>query len=225
MNLWRFAAMAGVAVLAFTVVFGAIPGIDACGGDGDAILNFEFVTNPAEVAALFPTSCREVHAAAQYRGLWIDAMGFIPVYSAFLILQLFALDREAASPAAKWAIIGVLAAAAADQFEGLQLFRILADLPGTQGMIDLLMPAVRLKFALLAGIAIVIGALHLRSAWWRKAIGVLIVLGGFVSLAGLVGTHALVIQGSALSWMAMLIAAIVLALRRQPVFASNSDNS
>ena len=225
MTLWRLAALAGLAVLAFTFVFGAIPGIDACGGDGDAILNFEFVTNPGEVAALFPPYCREIHAAAQYRGLWIDAMGFIPVYSAFLILQLFALDREARSPTAKWMIIAVLVAAASDQFEGWQLFRILADLPGTQGMIDLLMPAVRIKFALLAVIAIVIGALHLRFAWWRKAIGAVAILGGLISIAGLLGTHSLVIDGSALSWTAMLVAAIVLALRRQPVLPSNLSNS
>jgi hypothetical protein len=214
MTFWRWAAIAGLAVLCFTIAFGAIPGIDACGAGGNPILAFEFVTSPAEVAAQFPPDCRDVHAAAQYRGLWIDAMGFIPVYSAFLILQLFALDRERPSPVARWAMLAVLAAAASDQFEGIQLFRILADLPGTQDMIDLLMPAVRIKFALLAAVGIAIGALHLRFVLWRKLFGSVMIAGGLVSLAGLFGRHELVIQGSTLSWTAMLIAAIILSLRR-----------
>lgn len=225
MSLWRLAALAGVAVLAFTFIFGAIPGIDACGGEGDAILRFEFVTNPAEVAALFPASCRDVHSLAQYRGLWIDAMGFIPVYSAFLILQLFALDREAKSSPAKLAIIGVLAAAASDQIEGIQLFRILDDLPGTQAMIDVLMPAVRIKFALLSLVTITIGALHLRFTWWRKALGAAAIVGGLLSIGGLFSDIGLVVQGSALGWTALLIAAVLLALRSQPALSSNLSSS
>lgn len=214
MTLWRWAAIAGVATLSFALIFGAIPGIQACGAGGDPILAFEFVTSPGDVAAQFPADCREVHATAQYRGLWIDAMGFIPVYSSFLILQLFALDRDRPTPFARFAIAGVLMAAASDQFEGIQLFRILGRLPGTQDMIDLLMPAVRIKFALLAALAIAIGGLHLRFGRWRKLLGSIIIVGGLVSLAGLIARHELVIQGSALSWTAMLAAAIILSLRR-----------
>lgn len=215
MTIWRWAALAGLATIAISVAFGMIPGIHACGLPGEPILNFEFVKSPADVAALFPDHCRAEHVVAQRHGLWLDSMGFIPVYSAFLILSLVALRRESgnASRLAGAGIILTLVAALSDQVEGIQLFKLLDTLPGHQSTIDILIPAVRIKFALLA-VAIGIGAwLHFLQPGWRKVAGSVMALGALMSLAGLVGDRGLLMQGGAISWLTLFLTNAVLAFR------------
>lgn len=214
MTLWRWSALAAVGVIACIFAFGAIPGLHACNIAKDPILAFEFVTSPAEVAALFPESCRAAHEPAQRTGLWLDGLVFIPVYSAFLILGLMALRREGGEQVARWAIGAVVVAALADQFEGLQLMRILNALPGEQSTIDLLMPAVRGKFALLAIAAGVAGWLHVKRGGWRLAAGTVAILGAIWSLSGLSGNHPWVTQGSGLAWLALIAAAFILSFRK-----------
>ena len=217
MTIWRWAALVGFVALAISVGFGQIPGIHACGLAGDAILNFEFVKTPSEVAALFPDNCRTEHVAAQRHGLWLDSLGFIPAYSAFLILSLVGLQTEGASHARQIAGTGIvltLVAALCDQFEGIQLFRILEDMPGTQSTIDLLMPAVRIKFGLLALVIMLIGWLHLQRPGWRKAVGAIIVIGGLWSMAGLFIERDWLLQGSAVAWLILLLTNIILATRK-----------
>lgn len=217
MTIWRWAALVGFVALAISVGFGRIHGIDACGLPGDAILNFEFVTSPSEVAALFADNCRVEHVAAQYRGLWLDSLGFIPSYTAFLILSLVGLRTEDSRLAQRMTGTGIvltLIAALCDQFEGIQLFRILGDLPGTQSTINMLMPAVRIKFGLLALVIMLIGWLHLQRPGWRKAVGAIIVIGGLWSLAGLFFERDWLLQGSAVAWLMLLITNIILAARK-----------
>lgn len=217
MTIWRWATLAGILALAISIGFGRIPGIDACGLGDDAILNFEFVRTPAEVEALFPSDCRAEHIVAQRQGLWLDAMGFIPAYSSFLILSLIGLRIESEPKAARiaaLAIIVTLIAALCDQIEGFQLFAILADLPGSQSTIDLLIPAVRVKFALLGLVVALAGWLHLQRPGWRKPLGGVILIGALWSLAGLAVDRGWLLQGSALAWLALLLANAILALRR-----------
>ncbi len=216
MTVWRWAALAALGVIACVIGFAMIPGINACGTANDPILAFEFVISPDEVAALFPQDCRAVAAGAQRTGLLFDAFVFIPVYSAFLILSLVALRREARGPGlAGAAIAAVLIAALLDQFEGVQLWRILADMPGTEDMISLLMPAVRGKFALLGLAVLAIGWLHVRAGRWRIGAGALIMLGALWSLFGLVSDYHRVSEGSALAWLALIVTTFVLAWRRE----------
>jgi hypothetical protein len=217
MTIWRWAALVGLVALAISIGFGQIPGIHACSASGDAILNFEFVKTPAEVAALFPDNCRIEHVAAQRHGLWLDSLGFIPAYSAFLILSLVGLRTEDSRFAQRMTGTGIvltLIAALCDQFEGIQLFRILGDLPGTQSTINLLMPAVRIKFGLLALVIVLIGWLHLHMPGWRKAAGAIIAIGGLWSLAGLFIERDWLLQGSAAAWLMLLVANIILASRK-----------
>jgi hypothetical protein len=217
MTIWRWAALVGLVALAISIGFGQIPGIHACSASGDAILNFEFVKTPAEVAALFPDNCRIEHVAAQRHGLWLDSLGFIPAYSAFLILSLVGLRTEDSRFAQRMTGTGIvltLIAALCDQFEGIQLFRILGDLPGTQSTINLLMPAVRIKFGLLALVIILIGWFHLHMPSWRKAAGAIIAIGGLWSLAGLFIERDWLLQGSAVAWLMLLVANIILASRK-----------
>jgi hypothetical protein len=217
MTLWRWAALAGFGVIVIALAFGRIDGMHACGAGGDPILAFEFVTSPAEVARLFPEPCRAVHAAAQHKGLVLDALGFIPVYSAFLILSLLALRHTAGSAERRLAGLGIamtVIAALCDQFEGVQLLHLLATLPGDQGTIDLLMPAVRSKFALLALALIVAGWLLVRARGWHILPGVAIFGLALLSLSGLAGNHAMVMQGSVLGWFALIAVALIKSVKR-----------
>ncbi|MEG3148014.1 hypothetical protein U1839_25470 [Sphingomonas sp. RT2P30] len=215
MTYWRWAALAALGVIGCTIGFAQIPDIAAC-GHRDAILAFEFVTSPGDVARLFPASCRAAHVAAQYRGLALDSFGFIPIYSSFLILSLLALrndGRAAGRGVVRAAIAMTLLAAACDQFEGVQLYRLLGHLPGDQHIIDLLMPAVRIKFALLALVVIVIGGLLFRRGGWHALAAVLLMAGSVVSLAGLFGNRALVMQGSSLAWLVLIMVVLIKAVR------------
>ncbi len=217
MTIWRWAALAGLVALAISFGFGQIPGIHACGLPGDAILNFEFVKAPSEVAILFPDHCRAEHVVAQRHGLWLDALGFIPTYTSFLILSLIGLRTEGGTAALRITGIGIgltLVAALCDQFEGLQLFRILDDLPGTQSTIDLLIPAVRIKFGLLALVIMLVGWLHVQRSGWRKPAGAVIMIGGLWSLVGLFTHRDWLLQGSAVAWLILILTNIILAIRK-----------
>lgn len=217
MTIWRWAGLAGLVALAISFGFGQIPGIHACGLPGDAILNFEFVKAPSQVAILFPDHCRAEHVVAQRHGLWLDALGFIPTYMSFLILSLIGLRTEAGIAALRITGIGIgltLVAALCDQFEGLQLFHILGDMPGTQSTIDLLIPAVRTKFALLALVIMLVGWLHLQMPGWRRPAGAVIMIGGLWSLVGLFTQRDWLLQGSAVAWLMLLLTNIILAIRK-----------
>ena len=216
-TLWRLAAVVALPFLGIALSFGRIEGISACNTSGDAILAFEMVRHPAEVAAQFTPGCRDQAVAAQTRGLWLDILGFVPVYCALLILTLGGLLRE--SPRVRRlalaGIAAVLMAALADQLENSRLLAILSALPGDQATIDQLIPAVRAKFGLLGLAEVMIGALHLRQPGWRKLAGAAIAGGGLIGLAGLAASHELLMLGGLIAFVSIILAAWVLALQRR----------
>jgi hypothetical protein len=216
MNPWRWAALASLPFLVIALSFGRIEGLDSCGLAADPIMAFEFVTSPAEVAAQFPAHCRDAAVAAQRQGLWLDIIGFVAAYSALLILVLMALARESAAirRLAQAGIALVVVAALADQLENRRLLAILASLPGDQATIDQLIPAVRIKFALLGLVEILIGALFLRQDGWRKLAGGVIALGGLASLVGLAVSPGQGLLGGAVAFLAMILSSWVLAFWR-----------
>ncbi|MDZ3830801.1 MAG: hypothetical protein U0S50_03155 [Sphingopyxis sp.] len=216
--LWRWTAIFAVLTAIIMAGFGQIDGMKACGG-GDPIFAFEMVRSPADVAALFPEPCRASHAAAQRTGLWVDIALFIWVYSAFLIFGLLALRREAGQGAnriVRLAMLCAAIAAAADQFENLQLLRLLDTLPGDQSTIDALFAAPRVKFALLGVVTMVAGLLHFRQPGWRKIVGAAALAGGLLAAIGVVAAHHWVLPGLFLGWSPLLVAALILSFRRAP---------
>jgi hypothetical membrane protein len=216
MTLWRWASLAGLIALAISILFGMIPGIAACGLPGEPIINFEFVRTPAEVAALFPETCRAVHVAAQRQGLWLDALAFIPFYTAFLTLSLSALRREDREGVGKLVGLGsgmTIVAALCDEFEGIQLFHLLDGLPGTQATIDLLVPAVRLKFALLAIVITIAGYLHFRRPGWRKSAGAIIAVSGVFALVGLFHDRVWLMSANSVAWLVLFAVNVAQAAR------------
>ncbi len=216
MTLWRWASLAGIAFLAIALSFGKIPGIDACHVAAEPILAFEFVRTPADVMPLFPAACRDTLVAAQRSGLWLDILGFVPVYSALLILTLLALGGENRGERrlVRAGLPLTVIAALADQWENAHLLRILGALPGSQATIDALIPAVRIKFFLLAVAELLIGALHLFRPGWRKLTGAAITLGAVISLAGLFGPRTWLTLGGTIAFVALIAANVVLAIRR-----------
>jgi len=52
---WRWCALAGLATLAASTLFGQVPGLAPCGdiGGADPVIALELVRGPADVAALF----------------------------------------------------------------------------------------------------------------------------------------------------------------------------
>lgn len=215
---WRCAG-AGLITLVIAYYFGEISNIEGCASDVSAdnlgsIIAFELVRSPSGVAALFGAEpCTASFLAAMRHATWVDALSFIPAYSAFLICGLIALRRYGGSLAG----IGIAAVAAAaifDQVEGFWLFSIMAELPGTQGEINWLIPAVRAKFLLLGVGAIAIGVLLTRRKGLGFLFGPIIALGGLGGAALIVadGYIGLTLLGSTVSWLALFIAALIYAV-------------
>ncbi len=200
-------------MLGISISFGQIPGINACGPGpaGEPILSLEFVTNPDQVASLFPAHCKSALAQAHVTGVWVDIMGFVPAYLFTLIAALVALGRDVGPRGRRIVLAGFIAAIVAaicDQVENIQLLRIVDALPGTQGMIDILMPAVRAKFALL-GVAVgCVGALIFRGSGWMRYAGLIMIGGGAMSILGLFLDPALVLGGGMIAWPLILVTAV-----------------
>ncbi|MES2056991.1 MAG: hypothetical protein V4564_13730 [Pseudomonadota bacterium] len=208
---WRWCAAAGVVAFFCSWLFGQIPGLVACGPAGDlgAIIAFEFVRTPAEVALLFGSDpCRSALIAAQKTGLLLDAFGFIPAYTAFLILGALAAGGRGSR---RMLIIAMLVIAGlSDEIEGVLMYAILRDLPGTQSLVDLLWWAVHIKFALLAlgtagiGVALIAGR-----KWLATVFGLILLGGGLYALYGLTLFPAGgMMIGFTLAWVALLVAAL-----------------
>lgn len=214
---WATCLGAGIATLIVAIGFGFIPDIGGCGpvGDAGAIIAFEIVRTPADVAALFGAEpCRTPFVEAMRLSLWIDALVFIPAYTLFLCAGLMAL-RQHGPKLALGGVICALLAAVFDELEGVQLFTILANLPGEQATIDWLIPYVRGKFALLALVALFLGWLMARRGGWMRWTGLLVTIGGAVTMFGLSDDSraGLLGLGGALAWIPLLIAAAIIVWR------------
>jgi hypothetical protein len=224
---WRLCAAAGLATLIASTAFGWIQGLTPCGDSGGAgaILAFELARTPQAIAALFGAEpCTSRLAAAQAQALWLDLLGFIPAYSAFLALGAAAL-RPGARQLATAAIAAVLLAGLLDLLEGVVMFRILGDLPGSPGLLDALFWTVRPKFALLGVAEIAIGALLIRRGNWAgKLAGVVSLAGGLASLALLLADpHAPpMMLAHRYAWTALLLVALAASIR--PALAVRPHN-
>jgi len=206
--------LAGLVAFACSFAFGKIPGLVACGtfdGSGQLgpILAFELARSPGDVAALFASgACRATFAAAQDTGLWLDALGFIPSYTAFLALAAVAASRGRL----RLAIVAtLLIAGLSDEIEGVFMWRIMDNLPGTPGQLDALWWAVHIKFALLALGTTTIGlALLSKFRLWPMLFGLIVAVGGAAAIYGFwTLPNAMMMAGFTYAWFAILATAIV----------------
>ncbi|MEO5492728.1 MAG: hypothetical protein ABIR08_01730 [Sphingomonas sp.] len=213
---WRLCVLAGLIAFVISWSFGRIPGLIACGpvsGGLSPIIGFELARTPADIAALFGVEpCRSTLVGAQWTGLWLDALGFIPSYSAFLILAAIAASRGQL----RMAIVAMLVVAAlSDEVEGLVMGGIMKALPGTQVQLDQLYWAVRIKFGLLALATALIGLAIVRlGGLMPLLLGAIVWIGGMAAIYGfgeLPGP--VMMQAFTIAWFALLATAIVAAVK------------
>ena len=211
---WRLCVLAGLVAFACSFAFGRIPGLVACGTyNGSSqlgpILAFELARTSRDVAALFGSgACRTAFAGAQDTGLWLDALGFIPFYTLFLVLAAIAASRGRFR---RGLVAILLAAGLSDEIEGVIMWRIMAALPGTPGQLDALWWAVHVKFALLALGTTAIGlALLAKFKLWPMLFGLVITVGGAAAVYGFwTSPNTMMMAGFTYAWFALLATAIV----------------
>jgi hypothetical protein len=206
--------LAGLVAFACSFAFGKIPGLVACGtfdgaGQLGPILAFELARTPADIAALFGGgTCRATFVSAQDKGLWLDALGFIPSYTLFLVLAAIAVSRG--RPRRTIAAM-LVTAGLSDEIEGVIMWRIMGHLPGTPGQLDALWWAVHIKFALLALGTTAIGlALLGKFRLWPMLFGLIVTVGGAAAIYGFwTLPNAMMMAGFTYAWFAILATAIV----------------
>ncbi|ODP36742.1 hypothetical protein [Sphingomonas turrisvirgatae] len=214
---WRWCALAGLATLTISVMFGRVPGLVACGDTGGAgpIIALELVRSAADVAALFGSEpCTSRLIAAQREALWLDMLGFIPAYLTFLLSAVAALRR--ASLGLIMALFSAITFAGAFDFiEGLILFKLLGNLPGDQRTFTGLFWTVRPKFALLAASELMIALILWRGAPVAKIAAGVIGAGGVVALVHLLRAphDPAMMRGHAVAWGALLVTAAIGSVR------------
>jgi hypothetical protein len=168
--------------------------------------------------------CRATMIAAQRAGLWLDMAWFIPAYSAFLALAAWAL-RPVHRSLALAAVVVLLLAGLFDEIEGVALFGILNGFPGDAHWFTPLSLAVHAKFVLLALGELMIAALLVKGTWLARAGAVPVALGGAVALWMILADprSPLMMQGHRWAWTALLIVAIVAAIR--PALVAGRDKA
>lgn len=214
---WRWCALAGLATLIISVMFGRVPGLVPCGdvGPTGAVIALELVRTAADVNTLFGGEpCRSTLIAAQRQALWLDMLAFIPAYCAFLLGAVAAL-RRASLGLALVAFNLFMIAGAFDFIEGLILFKLLGNLPGDERTFTGLFWTVRPKFACLALGEILLALMLWRGALAAKIAAGVIGAGGVVALIYLLRAphDPAMMKGHAVAWGALLVVAVIGALR------------
>jgi len=220
---WRWCATAGIVAFTFSSLFAHIPGLVACGPTGglEPIIAFELARTTADIASLFGAEpCTATLVGAQKTGLLLDGLGFIPSYTAFLILGAIAAGARGRGRQVTLAIF--LGAALSDEIEGFLLNTILDHLPGTPTLLQGLWWAVHMKFGLLALGTIQIGQLLGGTSWPSRIAAGLMIAGGLLACFGLGSSAAgSMMRGFLIAWVALLIVALISSFWPR-VFSSDS---
>ncbi|MCU0728511.1 MAG: hypothetical protein MUF41_00150 [Sphingopyxis sp.] len=215
---WALSLIAGIAIIIVAAQLAAIPHQRACDGNYalGAVLRFELVTSPADVARFFGDgACRERLTAAMDAVNRFDSMAFIPAFTLFQIFAALALRGEYRYTRMRLIALGVVNAAlfagALDLLENIRLLEIAwtirAGNAATDVAISQLYWLVRIKFALLGLAAVGLGVmLAQRGTRLWKLLGTLATVGGLICLTGLMA-HSLLMPGVLLAWSVVLVAA------------------
>lgn len=214
---WRWCALAGLATLAVSVMFGRVPGLTPCGpsGGASAVIALELARSAADVTALFGSEpCTSRLIAAQREALWLDMLAFIPAYLLFLLSAVVAL-RRASLGLALVAFNLVLIAGALDFVEGLILFKLLGNLPGEARAFTGLFWTVRPKFAMLGLAELLLALMLWRGALAAKLAAGVMAAGGVVALVYLFRSphDPAMMKGHTVAWSALLAVAVLGTLR------------
>ncbi len=207
-TLWRWAAAIGVIALLVSRGFDLFHGLAACVPSKNAILSLEYARVPADAARIVANqSCR----AAQLSALWYDGLAFIPAYGAFLTFTALAAGGKL-----KWpTVAAILVACISDEIEGLTLSAILAHLPGEPSHYAMLIPAVRIKFALLGLATLLIAGTLIRRRNWLVVPGAIVVAASSLALVSVTADARapLMMLAFAVAWAALVVTNLVMAFR------------
>ncbi|HTI31546.1 MAG TPA: hypothetical protein VL405_05400 [Sphingomonas sp.] len=208
--LWRWAAALGVIALLISRGFDLFHGLAACVPPKNAILFFEYARVPADAARIIAD---QTCSAAQMSALWYDGLAFIPAYGAFLILTALAAGGQL-----KWpAVAAVMIACVADEVEGLTLASILNHLPGEASHYAILVPAVRIKFALLGLASLLIGGTLIRRRTWLMIPGAIVIAASALALVSVLDDRramTLMMLGFAVAWVVLVLTNLIMAFRK-----------
>jgi len=208
---WRWCAAIGIVAFTISSLFNRIPGLAACGPTGGLapIMAFEFARTTGDIAAMFGAEpCTSTLVGAQKTGLLLDGLGFIPSYTAFLILGAIAAGARGR---VKMGLITIFAVAAiSDEIEGFLLNAILDHLPGTPTLLYALGWEVYVKFGLLALGTLGIGELVARGRWFRRLFAAAIVPGSMLAMLGLLtAPGGSMMTGFTIAWVGLLLGALM----------------
>jgi hypothetical protein len=209
--LWRWAAALGVIALIVSRGFDLFHGLASCVPAKNSILFFEYARVPGDAARII---ANQTCSAAQHAALWYDGLAFIPSYGAFVVLTALAAGGKL-----KWpAVAAALIACVCDEIEGLTLGGILAHLPGEPSHYAILIPAVRIKFGLLALATLLIGGTLIRRRTWLIVPGAIIVAGAALALVSVTADDRapIMMLAFAVTWPVLVLTNLIMAFRREP---------
>ena len=127
---WSLCLAAGLVLVGFTILLGSVENMRACDGVTalDPMIRFEWVRTDDDVRALFGEEpCRSTLAAAMDRSNRIDVFAYIPTFTLFQLLAVWALRRHGRRLAIAAAVAAIVAALC-DQAEDQILLAITAAL-------------------------------------------------------------------------------------------------
>lgn len=209
---------AGIAVVAVTVMFTALPDVAAgqaakCYATTPPVIPFEFARTVAEASALFGTGdCRGLSLKTMDAINRLDIAGYIPAYTLFAIFGAIFAARGARPRLALLAILAAIGAFVADMVETTTLLAITKDLSAaTDAMTVRASTAAWTKFGLLAVYAALIVGVCLRASPKRWIVGLVFVLPVLGTIAAAVDKQAytpLMNLGTTISWGVMWLFAI-----------------
>jgi len=98
-----------------------------------------------------------------------------------------------------------------DEIEGVSMWQIMDNLPGTPGQLDALWWAVHIKFALLAIGTTLIGLELIRALrLWPMLFGLVVTVGGAAAVYGFRSLpNTMMMAGFTYAWFALLVTAVV----------------
>ena len=207
---------AGFAVTIISLIFPQIAGFHACGTiDIPLVMAFEYARGPEDIAAIFGEEpCRSTLVDAFRQHTWLDILAYIIAFTAFQIFAAMMLKNHGPR-LARAIIVFALIAGLCDQFEDQILLGLLDAVAANSGepvaVSGWLYWFVRIKFALLAVNAMLLGILIGRGALFARILGALAIIGGVIAMAG-ISSRALVdllALGIGIGWIAILVAAVV----------------
>jgi hypothetical protein len=223
---WAWATVAtGLGTLGLFVAFATLPEAKAAAAclPAGSVVQFALARSAADLAAIFGTpesACRPLAVAAMDAVNTLDTRAFIPTYTAFCICAaLFLGGGVLRRPLLIAAIAAALVALAGDYLETFTLLKLTHTLDAPNALLPPLELGAWTKFAALAVHALACAGLCFTGEKRRNILGVLLVLPA-PGLAAAAYNHLTLANamnaGFAIAWIALLIVAIMSALRGAP---------